>query len=157
KSSLDPVTHPGWIPVARITYSQSNVFAPNDPDPPGLDPSQIAYVFSDGEEYQISVLRPGTVAVYAILYDYNMDTQETTPRMIGIGRRAPAATEVVTEPIDIALDIDLDQQLAITLDDPPEQFPGPSLNAVFPFLNLDSDGVIAFPPTAVGAGVVIVP
>src|SRR5688572_14700542 len=28
KSSLDPVTMPGWVPVARITYTQPNVFTP---------------------------------------------------------------------------------------------------------------------------------
>jgi hypothetical protein len=35
------------------------------------------------------------------------------------------------------------------------QVPGPSINAVFPFLNLQSEGVIPFQPTAVPSGTVI--
>jgi hypothetical protein len=146
KSSLDPVTMPGWIPVARITYSQPNVFTPNPPMPP----EQIDFVFQDGGEYEIVVMRAGTVAVYAILGDFNPETQQFIPRKMGIVRNVPAAPETTTEGIDIALEIDLNQTTRIRLDDPPIQDPGPSLNIVFPFLNLQSDGVIAFGNT-VGA------
>lgn len=155
KTSLDPVTHPGWIPVARVTYSSATVFNPNGPDPMGLNPSQVAQVTMDGGEYAISVLRLGTVAVYAILYDYNPDTQETIPRKMGIARQVPAAIDTITEPIDISLDIELTKQLTITMDNPPDQVPGPSINAVFPFLNLESDGVIPFTATAVPSGTVV--
>jgi hypothetical protein len=148
KSSLDPVTMPGWVPVARITYTQPSVFQQNPPDPP----EQFDFVFEDGGEYTIVVLRVGTVAVYAELGDFNPETQEFIPRKMGIARNVPVAIATITADIDISLDIDLDQTTRIRLDDPPEQQPGPSINAVFPFLNLASEGVIAFPATAVFGG-----
>jgi hypothetical protein len=155
KSSLDPITNPGWTAVARITYTQSSVFGGNPPDPQGLVPSQVDFVYADGEEYEISVLRLGTVAIYAILYDYHQETQQLIPRKMGIARQVPAAIGTVTEPINISMDIDLTEQLVITMADPPQQFPGPSINAVFPFLNLESDGVIPFQATAAPGGTVI--
>ncbi|MCK6551067.1 IPT/TIG domain-containing protein [Myxococcota bacterium] len=151
KTSLDPVTSSGWFPVALITYSQPSVFSTNPPQPP----EQEDQVTSEGEEYEIVVMRAGTVAVYAILYDYNPTTQQAIPRKMGIVRNVPAAPGVVTEPIDISLDIELNQQVTVHLDDPPVQSPGPTLNAVFPYLNLQSEGVIAFPPTAVGSNDVV--
>lgn len=148
KSSLDPVTMPGWVPVARITYTQPNVFTANPPEPP----EQVDFVFQDGGEYEIVVMRAGTVAVYAELGDYNAETQEFIPRRMGIARNVPVAPETITEDINISLDINLDQTTRIRLDDPPMQQPGPSVNAVFPFLNLQSEGVIPFPATAVFGG-----
>ena len=144
KSSLDPVSRPGWVPVARITYTQANVFSQNPPEPP----EQVDFVFEEGGEYQIVVMRAGTVAVYATLGDFHPDTQTFIPRRMGIHRSVPVAPESVTEGIHIALDIELDRTTEIRLDNPPEQIPGPSVNAVWPFLNLQSDGVIPFNPTA---------
>ncbi len=151
KSALDPVTRPGWVAVARITYTQPNIFSQNPPDPP----EQFDFVFTDGGEYQIVVLRLGTVAVYATLGDLNPETQEFIPRRMGIARNVPVAIATTTEGINISLDIDLNQTTRIRMDGPPEQKPGPSLNAVLPFLNLQSEGVIPF-PQFFGAGDVIV-
>jgi hypothetical protein len=109
-------------------------------------------VFQDGGDYEIVVLRVGTVAVYAELGDFNPETQDIIPRKIGIARNVAVAIATITEGLNISLDIDLDQTTRIRLDDPPEQKPGPSINAVFPFLNLASEGVIPFPPTAVFGG-----
>lgn len=146
KSSLDPVTNPGWIPVAIVTYSQPNVFSTNPPQPA----EQQAVVSADGQEFEIVVMRAGVVAVYAILGDFNQNTQEFVPRKMGIVRNVPAAPGTVTEGIDIALDIEMTQSITIHLDDPPTQVPGPTLNAVFPYLNLQLEGVIGFDPTSVG-------
>ncbi|MCC7384058.1 MAG: IPT/TIG domain-containing protein [Deltaproteobacteria bacterium] len=140
KSSLDPVTRPGWLPVARITYSDANVFSPN----PALPAEQVDYVFGDGQTYEIVVMRGGTVAVYATLGDFNQDTQEFIPRRMGIVRNVPAAIGETIEDVNISLDLELDREIDARLDNPPAQIPGPSINAVFPFLNLGSDGVIAF-------------
>lgn len=148
KSSLDPVTRPGWRPVAQITYSQPSVFGTNPPDPP----EQFDQVFSDGEEFEIVVMRAGTVAVYAILGDYNDETREFIPRKFGVVRSVPAAPGEVTTGVNISLDVELDRMVDLRLDDPPAQTPGPSVNAVFPYLNLGSDGVIAFNPTIVPDG-----
>ena len=145
KSALDPDTRPGWIPVVRITYSQSTVFGPNPPQPA----EQVDFVFADGESYEIVVMRAGTVAVYAVLGDFNQTTQEFVPRRMGIARSVPAAPNQVTEGVNIALDLDLDYAVDLRLDAPPAQVPGPTINAVFPFLNLGSDGVIPFDPTAI--------
>ncbi len=145
KSSLDPVTMPGWVPVARITYTQPNVFTANPPEPP----EQFDFVFQDGGEYEIVVMRVGTVAVYATLGDFNPETQQFIPRRMGIVRNVPVAPETVTEDMHIELNIALDQTTNIRLDDPPNQAPGPSINAIFPFLNLQSEGVIPFPATAI--------
>lgn len=153
KSALDDVTRPGWVPMARITYTDANVFSPNPANPP----EQVDFVFGEGEEYEIVVMRVGTVAVYAILGDLNIETQEFVPRKMGIVRSVPVAPETITEGINIALDLPLTESTEIRLDQPPDQFPGPSLNAVFPFLNLESDGVIPFPPSAVfGTGRLLV-
>jgi hypothetical protein len=144
KSSLDPVTMPGWIPLAVITYTQPNIFTPNPPDPP-FGPSQFDAVDEEGEEYEIAVFRAGTVAVYATFGDFNPETQEFIPRKLGIARNVPVAAGAITEGIDFSLEYDLDQTTRIRLDNPPLQMPGPSINAVLPFLNLQSEGVIPFP------------
>lgn len=140
KTSSDPETSPDTVPVVQITYTQSNVFSPNPPMPP----EQTDVVGEEGEAYEIVVMRAGVVGVYAILYDFNQTTQELTPRRMGIARGVPVAPDTATEGIDISLDIEMDQTLRIRLDNPPDQNPGPGFNAVFPFLNLESDGVIAF-------------
>jgi hypothetical protein len=145
KSSLDPLTSPGWLPVARVTYSQPNLFRANPPEPA----EQEDIVLQDGESYEIVVMREGTVAVYAILGDFNQETQEFIPRKMGIVRSVPAAIGQVTEGVNISLDIELNREVDLRFDDPPVQVPGPSLNAVFPYLNLGSDGVISFPPAIV--------
>lgn len=145
KSALDPETSPNIEPRVRITYSQAGVFSPNPPEPP----EQIAFVSEEGASYQIVVMRAGTVAVYAVLGDFDRTTGTFTPRRMGIARSVPVAPETVTDGIDIALNIDMDQTLRVRLDAPPEQNPGPTVNAVFPFLNLQSDGVIPFAPSVV--------
>jgi hypothetical protein len=152
KSPLDPVTMPGWQPLVRITYTQSSVFGANPPQPP----DQIAYVFADGQSYRITVMRVGTVAVYAVLGDYNPETGQFLPRRMGIAKSVPVAPENETQNIDIDLEIPLDQSTLLRLDNPPTQ-PGESINAVFPFLNLGSDGVIPFPAVALqGTGNILV-
>lgn len=145
KSSLDQVTRPGWRPVARITYTQPSVFQGNPPMPA----TQVDYVFEDGGEYEITPARVGTIAVYAILGDYNEETQEFLPRRMGIARQVPSAAGVVTDDINIALDIELTKEVEIRLDNPPAQLPGPTTVSVAPYLNLGSEGVIAFPGTEV--------
>lgn len=145
KSALDEVSRPGWVPMARITYSDASVFGPNPANPA----EQTDFVFAEGEEYEIVVMRVGTVAVYAILGDLNIETQEFVPRKMGIVRSVPVAPETITEGINISLDLPLTESTELRLDQPPDQLPGPSLNAVFPFLNLESDGVIPFPASAV--------
>lgn len=95
-------------------------------------------VFQDGEDYEIVVMRGGTVAVYAILGDLNTDTQEFIPRRMGLVRSVPAVIGEVTEGVNIPLDIELDRDTLLKLDNPPRQIPGPSINAVFPYLNLSS-------------------
>jgi hypothetical protein len=152
KSSLDEVTRPGWRPVAQVTYTQRNVFTPNPPRPA----TQVDYVFEDGGTYSITPARVGTVAVYAILGDYNEETQEFVPRRMGIARQVPSAAGTLTDNINIALDIELNKQVEIRLDNPPAQLPGPTTSSVQPFLNLASEGVIAFPGTQVlGASTVV--
>ncbi len=143
KSSIDPVTRPGWIPVARITYSDANVFSPNPPQPP----EQVDFVFTDGGDFEIVVMRGGTVAVYAVLGDFDPENQVFIPRVMGIVRSVPSSPGEVTEGVNISLDIPLDRSLILRLDDPPVINPGPTLGAVFPYLNLGSDGVIPFDPT----------
>lgn len=145
KSSIDPVTRPGWIPLARITYSDANVFAPNPPQPP----EQVDFVFEDGGEFEIVVMRGGTVALYAVLGDFDPMNQIFIPRTMGIVRSVPAAPGQVIEGVNISLDIPLERSVVLRLDDPPLINPGPTLGAVFPFLNLGSDGVIPFDPTVV--------
>jgi len=145
KSSIDPATRPGWIPLARITYSDSSVFGPNPVEPP----EQVDFVFEDGGEFEIVVMRGGTVAVFAVLGDFNPETQEFIPRRMGIVRSVPASPGETTTGVNIPLDIELDRTIQLRLDDPPHLVPGPQLNAVFPFLNLGSDGVIPFNPTVV--------
>ncbi len=152
KSSLDPVTMPGWQPLVRITYTQSNVFAANPPEPP----DQTAFVFGEGQSYRISVMRVGTVAVYAILGDFNPETSQFIPRRMGIAKSVPVAPNNETMNIDIELTIPLTASTLVRLDNPPEQ-PGSSINAVFPFLNLGSDGVVPFPAVALqGTGNILV-
>ncbi|MEE2903299.1 MAG: IPT/TIG domain-containing protein [Myxococcota bacterium] len=145
KSSLDQTTRPGWRPVARITYTQPSVFQTNPPMPA----SQVDYVFEDGGEYEITPARVGTIAVYAILGDYNEETQEFVPRRMGIARQVPSAAGVVTDNINIPLDIELTKEVEIRLDNPPAQLPGPTTVSVAPYLNLGSEGVIAFPGSEV--------
>lgn len=153
KSPLDPVTMPGWQPLVRITYTQANVFSPN----PSQPPDQVAFVFADGQAYRITVMRVGSVAVYAVLGDYNPETGAFLPRRMGIARSVPVAPENETTDIDIDLDIPLDQSTLLRLDNPPTQQPGPSINAVFPYLNLGSDGVVPFPAVALqGTGNILV-
>ena len=151
KSSLDPVTRPGWRPVARITYTDRNVFSAN----PAVPPEQVDFVFTDGGQYEILPQRVGTIAVYAILGDFNEETQEFIPRKMGIVRQVPAAAETVTENINIALDIDLDRDVEVRLDNPPQQIPGPTTIGVVPYLNLGSEGVIRFAPQYVMAETVV--
>lgn len=152
KSSLDPVTMPGWQPLVRITYTQANVFSPNPPEPP----DQTAFVFAEGQSYRISVMRVGTVAVYAILGDYNPETNQFIPRRMGIAKSVPVAPMNETMGIDIELNIPLTSSTLVRLDDPPDQ-PGSSINAVFPYLNLGSDGVVPFPAVALqGTGNILV-
>lgn len=153
KSALDQQTRPGWVPLARITYTQQNVFTPNPAEPV----EQRAEVTMEGGQYTIVVMRAGTVAVYATFGEYNPLTTEFIPKRMGIVRNVPVAPETITEDINISLDIELDQTTAVRLDNPPDQQPGPSINAIFPFLNLQSDGVIAFPAVAIfGEGPVVV-
>ncbi|MBI2372557.1 MAG: IPT/TIG domain-containing protein [Deltaproteobacteria bacterium] len=141
KSAIDTTTRPGWIPIALITYSQPSVFQPN----PALPPEQIDYVFADGGEYEIVVVRGGPVAVYALMGDYNQETMEFIPRRLGIRRQVPAVAGEVVEGADVELTIELDRHLSIRLDQPPTILPGPTGNAIFPFVNLGSEGVIPLP------------
>lgn len=145
KSSLDPVTMPGWRPRVVITYTWANMFSPNPPMPP----TQFAFVFRDGGEYQITPARAGTIAVYAILGDFNEDTQQFIPRKMGIARQVPSAAGQITEDVNISLDIDLTRVTDVCLIDPPNQTGGPTTVAVQPFLNLGSEGVIPFDRTVV--------
>jgi hypothetical protein len=145
KSSLDPVTRPGWRPMARCTYTDRSVFSPN----PLRPASQVDFVFRDGGEFEITPQRVGTIAVYCILGDFNEETQAFIPRKMGIARQVPAAAETTTEDIAVSLDIDLDKSVVVRLDSPPPQLPGPTTVAVFPYLNLGSEGVIAFPAAQV--------
>lgn len=149
KSALDSVTRPGWRPAVRITYAQRDVFTPNQPDPPGLSPSQVAWVFDNDTPYAISVLRPGPVAVYGIFGDLSEDGATFVPRRMGIARSVAVGASGVVEDAHIDFNIPLDQQTVIRLDNAPEHQPGPSVNVVFPFLNLGSDGVVPFDPAVV--------
>ncbi|MBI4820095.1 MAG: IPT/TIG domain-containing protein [Deltaproteobacteria bacterium] len=151
KSALDPRASPGWIPIAQITYSQPSVFSPNPP----LPPEQIDYVFSDGEEYEIIVTRGGPVSVYALMGDYNQETMEFIPRKLGIRRQVPAAPGSTVEGADIELDLDLDRHLDVRLDQPPTILPGPTANAIFPFVNLASEGVIPLPPSRISGSATV--
>jgi hypothetical protein len=151
KSSIDPVTHPGFVPVAIITYSQQDVFNANPPDPPGLVPSQTDQVTMDGGRFAISVLRAGTVAVYAILGIFNPSTQQFIPEKLGIARQIPVAPNHITSSVAISLDIDMNQTLDVRLADPPQQNPGPSINLLEAYLNLKSEGVIHLDQTALAA------
>src|SRR5207248_251078 len=63
--------------------------------------------------------------------------------------RSGDASRQTTDNIDINIDIDLDKDLTVRLANPPNQVPGPTLDAVFPFVNLKSEGVIGLNPTAV--------
>lgn len=146
KSAIDPETNPNLVPLVQVTYSERDVFTPN----PAMPPEQVDVVFQEGEQYEIVTQRAGSVAVYAILGDFDQSTQRFTPRRLGIARGVPVAGGSVTEDVDIALTIDMDETLRIRLDQPPDQSPG--LNAVFPFLNLDSDGVIPFTASIVNPG-----
>ena len=155
KSSLDPQTSPNVVPVVRITYTDANVYSPNPPDPLGIEISQVDFVTEEGGEYEISVLRAGSVAVYAVLGDLDTDTQTFTPRKMGLARGVPVAFGEVSEGFDIALEFDMNASTRVRLDNPPDQVPGPTINAIFPYLNLGSDGVVPFPAVAVsGSGVV---
>lgn len=145
KSALDQNARPGWVPIARITYTQPSVFQANPPMPA----EQVDFVFAEGQEYEIVTTRAGVVAVYAIMGDFNQEEQIFIPRKMGIARQVPSAPGETIEDVHIALDIDLDKSIEIRLDDPPVQLPGPSANAIFPFLNLDSEGVIPMGPTIV--------
>lgn len=153
KSTLDPATHPGWTAQARVTYTQSDVFSPN----PGSPPDQTAVVTSDGGGYQIEVLRAGTIAVYAILGDFNPQTQEFIPRALGIARQVPVNPNKATTGVDIAVDIPLSRTATAVLLEAPPQLPGPTAGAVLPFLNLGSEGVIPFDSTIISGGPVVLP
>jgi hypothetical protein len=142
KSAIDPVTHPGYVPVALVTYSMLDAFTFNPGDPPPPFPPQQAQVTADGGRYAISVLREGTVAVYAILGAFNPHTQDFIPERMGIARQVVSRVNHVTSSVAIALDIDMNQTLDVRLADPPLQIPGPSRNAIESLLDLGSDGVI---------------
>lgn len=144
KSVLDPDRDPNLDALVTITYSQPNVFTPN-PSELAL-PGQTDVITEEGGIYEIVTGRAGTVTVYALLQEVNVNTgQVVARRRLGLRRSVPAVPGQVTEGADIELSIELDQTVDIRLDEPPRQSPGPSLNAVFPFLNVGNDGVIAFP------------
>lgn len=150
KSVLDPDQQPNIEPVVVVTYSQPNVFTPN-PSELAL-PGQTDVVTEEGGIYEINVGRAGTVTVFALLQEVNVNTGVVVAqRRLGLRRSVPAVPGEVTEGADVELSIELDQTVDIRLDEPPRQSPGPSVNAVFPFLNVGSDGVIAFPPQAANA------
>lgn len=152
KSELDPDTEPDRVPVVTVTYSAPSIFSQNPVMPDG----QFDFVTEEGGEFEIITARGGSVAVYALLEEVDRNNpNDRRPVRLGIARSVPVAfgqpapigqepEPIVTE-VDIDMNIDLDQTFDIRLDDPPDQFPGPSLNVVFPFLNLESDGVIRFP------------
>ena len=83
KTPLDPVSSPGFIPIVRITYTQANAFTPN----PALPAEQVDFVDQNGAEFEIQTTRQGPVAVYAILADFNVETQEFRPRRLGFRPR----------------------------------------------------------------------
>jgi hypothetical protein len=147
KSVLDPDQDPNIQPVVTITYSQPNVFTPNPSEL--VLPGQTDTITEEGEIYEIVTGRAGTVTVFALLQEVDVNTgQVVARRRLGLRRSVPVVPNEVTEGADIELSIELDQEVDIRLDEPPRQSPGPSINAVFPFLNVGSDGVIAFPPQA---------
>ncbi len=151
KSEIDPDQDPNIVPLVTITYSQPNVFQTNPPLPEG----QIVTVDREGAIFEIVTARQGTVAVYAVLEEVDTTNPAIrTRRRMGIVRGVPAVADQVTEGVDIELSIELDQTVDIRLDEPPTQSPGPSLNAVFPYLNVGSDGVIPFPPQGASSDLV---
>jgi hypothetical protein len=151
KSELDPNAQPDIRPVVTVTYSDRDAFTPN----PAMPPEQVTQVFDEGGEFTIVTTRVGTVAVFALLEEINLTTGERRPVRLGIARGVPVAPNQTTEGVIVDMTIDLDQTFEVRLDDPPEQFPGPGINAVFPFLNLGSDGVIPFPAQALASDTVV--
>ncbi|MBK8013854.1 MAG: hypothetical protein IPK13_21200 [Deltaproteobacteria bacterium] len=144
KSSIDPATNPELVPVVFVTYSQPSPFQSNPSDVPGSPPPlQTDQVFSEGDAYEIAVRRTGVVSVYAVFGNYNTETGEYAPLRMGLVRNVAVAAGQVVEGIDLALEIPLDQQAVVRLNGLPGQYPGPAQNAVFTYLNLGSDGVIA--------------
>ncbi|MEM6368180.1 MAG: IPT/TIG domain-containing protein [Myxococcota bacterium] len=148
KSELDLDENPNIVPVVTVTYSARDALSPNPAMIPGAPPNappQVAQVFSEGGEFEIATARQGTVAVFALLEEVNVNNPaDRTPRRLGIARSVPVAVDQVTENVIVDMVIDLDQTFQVRLDNPPGQ-EGQDANAVFPFLNLQSDGVIGFP------------
>jgi hypothetical protein len=157
KSELDPDENPNIVPVVTVTYSARDALTPNPARIPGAPmdaPPQVTQVFEEGDEFEIATARQGTVAVFALLEEVNMNNPaDRTPRRLGIARSVPVAVDQITDGVVIDMVIDLDQTFQVRLDNPPGQ-EGQDANAVFPFLNLQSDGVIGFPPQLANGDIV---
>ena len=144
KSTIDPATNPELVPVVFVTYSQPSPFQSNPSDVAGTPPPlQTAQVFAEGGAFEIAVHRAGVVAVYAVLGNYNTETGTYVPERMGLVENVAVAAGQTVEGVDIALEIPLDQRAVVRLNGLPGQYPGPAQNAVFTYLNLGSEGVIA--------------
>jgi len=157
KSELDLDENPNIVPVVTVTYSARDALTPNPamiPGAPDDAPPQVAQVTQEGGAFEIATARQGTVAVFALLEEVNVNNPaDRTPRRLGIARSVPVAVDQITEDVVVDMVIDLDQTFQVRLDNPPGQ-EGQDANAVFPFLNLASDGVIGFPPQLANGDIV---
>ena len=138
KSPLDSDSNPNLIPAVKVTSSQRDVFTVNPPSPSG----QEVMVMAEGEEYEVTLAREGTVAIYAIHGDLDVVTGSFRPRQMGIAAGVAAFSGRVTENIDIDLNINMDRTLGVRMRNAPTQVPGPSVESVFMYLNLRSDGLV---------------
>jgi hypothetical protein len=132
----------GYRKVVLVTTTLADRFTPN-PTAPGV----VEILRDDGREdrpYQLSS-RSGDVAVYALAGHMSNDGTRFVPYFMGIRRYLFVPAEAVVDGVDLTIDAALNATLEARLLHAPPLLPdGPNAYRVRVFLELGSDGVVAF-------------
>jgi hypothetical protein len=128
-----------------VTTSSSSIFSsPRPPIAPidyAYDPDTVSWAFEVES-------RPGAYAVVAVAGLYDETTQDFEPFALGITRGVLVGPEETVENVDVVVSVPLDAAAHVQLEDaPPLGTPGqlgPSAYTLKAFVDLGSDGAIAF-------------
>ena len=135
------------VRVAYVFTTKSGVDSQN-PDPSGAG-AEMARIVEDtarlgdrGYVYRI-VARPAGLAVYALCGLERLDTNEFTPYVMGIAHNVVTWPGEETRNVDLAMNITLDHELAVSLAGyPPSTAAGPDEFRVRAYIDLGGEGVI---------------
>ncbi len=138
----------GSDPDGGIEYNMSQVRTTRSAITSGqTNPGSGSIVDGEGS-YEIRS-RVGDLALVALCGQYDSETEQFTPHMMGVQRNL-SASNGLTQEVDLDCDIPLEGTLPVKINDPVFAPDGPTFNRISTFLDFGYEGVFAMPNTTTG-------